>query len=292
MSRFLRSVSSPHRLAVLMLVMSLGAVAPLRADTVVLTPTQDAWLDGRNPSRNNGAANLLSVEGDTNRLKRAVLQFDLSGVSGTVTSATLTMERIGGQSGSDTLTVYALTETWQEGAFDNATCSASGVTWTSRNCTAPNNWTTAGGTTNGTVYASTALTSNFIGAVNWNVTSLAQAWVAGSVANRGLLVRRNTESNSTLPRHDFDSREGNTAPTLTVVFTPPAATSTTTATATRTATNTATPTSTATGTATFTATATATGTATNTATPTATLTATPTNTATGTATFTATATVT
>ncbi|MFN8644872.1 MAG: DNRLRE domain-containing protein [Candidatus Binatia bacterium] len=101
-------------------------MAPLRADTVVLTPIRDAWLDGRNPNRNNGAATLLSVEGESGRLKRAALQFDLSGIVGTVTGATLTLERTGGQGGTDTLDVYALTETWQEGALDNSTCSTAG----------------------------------------------------------------------------------------------------------------------------------------------------------------------
>ncbi|MFN8644873.1 MAG: DNRLRE domain-containing protein [Candidatus Binatia bacterium] len=87
-----------------------------------------------------------------------------------------------------------------------------GVTWTSRDCTSANNWTSAGGTTNGTVYASASLSNNFLGGVDWDVTTLVQAWVGGSLANRGLLVRRSVESSGSKPRHDFDSREGGTSP--------------------------------------------------------------------------------
>ena len=300
--------------AAALLSLLLASAAPLRADTVVLNPTADAWLDGRNPSRNNGAASLLEVEGENGRLKRAALQFDLSGITGTVTSATLSLERVGGQGGADTLDLYALTEAWQEGALDNSPCSTAGVTWNSRDCVAANDWTTAGGTTNGTVYDSATVTSNFIGTVDWDATTLVQAWAGGSLANRGLLIRRNVESAGSKPRHDFDSNEGSTPPQLTIVFTPPSptitrtstasatptatatATITRTPTATSTGTATSTPTATATATATRTATATFTGTATFTNTPTATGTATftntPTATATGTATFTATGTAT
>src|SRR5512143_232910 len=210
------------------------------------------------------ACPLLSVEGESGRLKRAALQFDLSGIVGPVTSATLTLQRTGGQGGSDTLDVYALTETWPEGTLDNTTCSTAGATWPSGDCVAAPNWTSAGGTTDGTVYASAFVASNFLGAVDWDVTSLVQAWAGASLANRGLLIRRSVESAGSKPRHDFDSREGTTQPRLTIIYTPPS------------------PTRTATGTATSTSAPTGTSTATATSTATPTRTATPTSTATGT----------
>jgi hypothetical protein len=295
--------TSPHRLSAGLVASLLCLIAPIasaRAATVVLDPTRDAWLDDRNQERNQGASAELLVEGEGARLKRAAIGFDLSGISGSVTSATLSLERIGGQSGADTLVVYALTQSWVEGGLDGVTCSTTGVTWDSRDCLAANDWTTGGGTTDGTVYGSTAISSNHLGTVSWDVTALVQAWVSGSLANHGLLLRRNVESSGSKPRHDFDSREGGTAPRLTVVYAAPTNTSTATATRTSTSTATSTPTvsstatSTATSTTTFTATAsrtptsTATFTGTSTATPTATHTATATRTSTGTATSTST----
>jgi hypothetical protein len=140
-----RFCSAPPQASAWLALAIIAAAGPAVGTTVVLTPVRDAWLDGRNPSRNNGASTTLQVEGETGRLKRSALQFDLSGIGGTVTSATLSLERVGGQGSGDTLDVYALTESWQEGTLDDSACSTAGATWNSRDCTAANNWTTAGG---------------------------------------------------------------------------------------------------------------------------------------------------
>lgn len=70
---------------------------PPVAGTITVNPTHDAYVDSSRPDRNYGSSSAMRIDGSPE--KNAYLMFDVSGVSGSISSATL---RIYAASGSST----------------------------------------------------------------------------------------------------------------------------------------------------------------------------------------------
>jgi len=183
-------------------------------DTAQLNPTQDTWLDDDDQSDNYGASTTLVVDRSGSGLGdgHAILQFDLSSLpaGATINSATLSLEAIANPSAFD-VNVYEVTEAWSEGSGTGTPGAAS---WDERQAAV--NWSTAGGTVDPTVIATSNTGS--LGQHTWDVTSLVQAWYSGSSTNNGLMLASPNTGTTTVT---YDSREGTVAPVLTVDYTPP-----------------------------------------------------------------------
>jgi subtilisin family serine protease len=182
----------------------LGSDSPI---TVTLTPSQDTWFDAKNTKTNYSTATTFSVEGEQTRLKRGVLQFDLSSIpaNATVLTATLTLKKVSGDAVSDTLSVNALTHSWTE----------SGATWEKYD--GQNKWASVGAYFDPAAAATASMAGN--NSYTWNIKNLTQNWVKGTQPNYGVLLKQNVELTGNQPQHNFSSRESATGkPTLTITY--------------------------------------------------------------------------
>ncbi|MCO6451000.1 MAG: DNRLRE domain-containing protein [Caldilineales bacterium] len=183
--------------------------------SVSLNPTKDAYLLSVRTDENQGASSSIVIS----TINNGVIQFDLSSLpaGATIVSAVLELTRESGtiDPSGDVIEVRGLTQSWVEGNQDTtAQACLDGVTWAERDCDANLAWTTAGGTYNGTIYA----TGSVVTGVNlWNVTTLAQAWYSGSLTNNGLLLRLASGSKV----HGFSSRTGTNPPVLHISYSLP-----------------------------------------------------------------------
>jgi hypothetical protein len=181
-----------------------------------LVAVQDAWIDQSNVTQNKGTDTNLRVSPANAKLRRALVQFDLSSIPATacLSSATLMLKLTAVQSPGWTIAAHRLTQSWTEGTGR----SNSGVTWSRRD--GATSWTTAGGS-----FVATATAEVFTGTSNgvtlqWDVTADVAAFVAGTAPNYGWLVKDSNEGTGKESR--FASRETNTAnrPQLQITFVP------------------------------------------------------------------------
>lgn len=156
--------------------------------------------------------------------RRALLRFSLTSIptGSTVNSATVTLVSdmpVGVNTGTQTLSLLRLTQSWTEGTADftagvGEPTSGSGATWANRaGATA---WTNAGGTFNGTASGTFSNVSVAGTYTSSNVGTDVANWFNGSVTNNGWLLRGNEAAPGTAKR--FYTREGLTPPVLTVRF--------------------------------------------------------------------------
>ena len=207
--------------------------------TVTATPTpptlfsavQDAWIDQSNVTQNKGTDTTLRVQPIAGKLRRTLVQFDLSAVpaGSCVSAATMRLTLTSVQSVSRTYAAHRVTQSWTEGN------GHSGVTWKSRDGTQA--WTTPGGDFSGTATATTSTgTTNGV-ALQWDVTADVNAFLAGTAPNYGWLLKDNTEGSGGEFR--FASRESGATsqrPRLAITYGPCLPTPSVTPTATPTAT--------------------------------------------------------
>ena len=117
----------------------------------------------------------MVVDRETTDLQRALIFFDLSSIpaGATINSAVLKLQatQVGG---SITIGAYQINQAWVE----------TSMTWNQSQ--AGTNWSTAGGTFNSTALAS--ITTNSVGQHSFDITTLAQGWVNGSITNDGVLI--------------------------------------------------------------------------------------------------------
>ncbi|MBI3663804.1 MAG: PQQ-binding-like beta-propeller repeat protein [Acidobacteria bacterium] len=185
-----------QRTVCLALVALLVMPAPaLRADEITtLTAVADATLQQSLPTTNDGATAVLRALGESNEVIRTLARFDLSSIasSAAVKVANLKMKVAQAPTTARNQAAHRVTGTtpWTEG----------GVTWTSRDGTAPNNWGTAGGDI-GVTAINTQSSGTTVGAtINWSILSdgavpnIPQDWVTTPANNQGLLVKDATET--------------------------------------------------------------------------------------------------
>src|SRR6059058_6020915 len=161
----------------------LGA-RPVRAVTVTLPSAGDSWIDEGAQNTNKGTDGHMHVLSTVSKLRRGVIQFDLSSIPAcaSVTSATLRMTIENAGNASRTYGAHRVTASWTEG----------GVTWLRRNSTTL--WTSAGGD-----FVAAPTDSVPTGTVNnvllqWNVTPDVAAFVSGAATNAGWLVKDSVEN--------------------------------------------------------------------------------------------------
>lgn len=204
--------------------------AAVITQTVVLEPAKDNTLyESELGAVSNGAGQHLFA-GMTNdeRLRRAVLSFDLSTVppGAEVHSATLALHVSRTVSGETPVTVHALQRDWGEGDSDapgeegaGALAEPGDATWvftffnTAR-------WTTTGGDFDAAPLATTSVGA--VGDYAWSSPELAadvQRWLDDPSQNFGWIVLGDEATDGTAKR--FDSRENPTQaqrPRLTITY--------------------------------------------------------------------------
>jgi hypothetical protein len=163
---------------------TLAASDPGFAETLQpgATTGEDSYIISSAPNTNNGDGINLQLTADARRI---LIEFNLSGIpsNARITSANLKLYVTAKGSGDPVTNVYRLTQSWTE----------SGVTWNKYDGT--NNWATAGGDYDSTVWATATVTAS--GWSTWNVGNLIQSWVNGSYSNYGMLAGTSTASGTT-----------------------------------------------------------------------------------------------
>lgn len=157
----------------------LGASAPL---------SQDSYVASDQLNKNFGDKNSVVVDGS--EVAVGLLQFDLSGLSGSVTSATLTLQ-VSAIDSDGTIELRKLTSSWNEGTVDYHTLPAFSETSTG-------------------IFS---VTSDDIGGpISMDVTSLAQSWASNGSSNFGVALMA-----SDLVSVGFASKESGSPAVLEVV---------------------------------------------------------------------------
>jgi autotransporter-associated beta strand protein len=153
---------------------------------------------------------------------RTLLRFDLSTIpaGSTLHSATLTLYANGYNNNTmgDPVQVFRATRPWTE----------FGALWATYDGT--NNWTNPGGDAVGTTgqqltapYAVNTSDPASGGPMTWNITPLAQEWLSGTYPNQGILLALGGTLQSDLHFHSRESTSSGLRPSLTLLYSPPAA---------------------------------------------------------------------
>lgn len=197
--------------------------------TVTLNPAKDNSLFQSTPNNSNGAGiYLFSGQTCTNSQRRALMQFDLSGIpsGATILSVSLTVNsnRVGSSgSSSDVYALHRMTTDWGEGTSNDnfglgTTAVAPDATWNDA-MTGSSAWTTAGGDFIGTASSSAPFAPVGDSTIpnSMNLVSDVQNWLDGTNPNYGWILIGNEGATCTARR--FGSRENaNFKPELTVVY--------------------------------------------------------------------------
>lgn len=200
----------------------LGTVVTLRPDD---TSGKDTWLSQDGPTANDGAGSTMdAIKTGGSTFRRILVEFDLSSipVDAVIVSADLELTARISYTGVD-VGVYRITAPWLE---DQATWNIAST---------GNPWSSAGGD-----YQSGAVTVVNPGSVTdgslvvFDVTSLVQSWVDGSVSNYGFLLKLTDEAASApdrgLPSHSSGASTSGYRPALVVDYVVPSSTPTATST--------------------------------------------------------------
>jgi hypothetical protein len=181
------------------------------------TNSIDARMFAGNADSPQGTLTVIGV-GDTGGVYRSVIKWDLSSIpaNAVVTSATLSIYTVEDYSDNTrTMRAYRVLRAWVE----------SEVTWNSYST--GNAWATAGcGNTTSdreaTDIGSVSVASNLAGGSEVSISltpSRVQEWISGALANNGILLKIDTESNDF---YNYGSHENGTAgirPKLVIEYT-------------------------------------------------------------------------
>jgi len=142
---------------------------------VNLAPLADTFIDEEYASTNYGTNSALKTDSEESKPLRTLLQFDFSTMPGPIQSATLYLYMYESNgSTTDQVNAHRVTAEWTE--LD--------ATWNRR--LSGVNWATAGGD-----YASQVESSFVVSQTGWktlDLTTLAEQWRTGAVANYGLIL--------------------------------------------------------------------------------------------------------
>jgi PEP-CTERM motif len=185
MNRFLQRDSQypfahSRKIAITFFIALICMVAPASAGMITITTNQDAGLRGDNAFTRNAAEGLDDkLVTRQNDPSYGLIQFDLSGVTTPIVSATLRMEWNASNVLNQGVSVYRFGTSWTENT----------VTWNSVNGGADPFGQVIGGaldSVNSPDLGSGTQTGTF---AEWDVTAAAQEWKAGTLTNNGLLIR-------------------------------------------------------------------------------------------------------
>jgi len=205
--------------------------------TISLTAVADNTLyESDTGALSNGAGQHIYV-GKTgaiagNKIRRAVVEFDLSAIpaGSTINTATLTLNVSRSNNGAQSVTLHRLLNSWGEGTSDaspggegdGAPATTGDATWIHRFFNTQT-WTIPGGDFAAVVSASQTI--NAVGNYDWTgagLTADVQQWFADSATNNGWILIGNESTSQTAK--ELSSRQNATPanrPTLTVDYSPP-----------------------------------------------------------------------
>lgn len=212
---FLRKIFRSAIIAIILLIFS---TLTLQAQTVTLTSIADNDIFLGNPTRNYGQSPYMYVIQGSSVIDRSLVKFNLSSIpsNATITSATLTLVKIGIDNDAMNIATHQITNPWTEGT-GGSNGKPEESNWNQR--VAGTNWTTAGGDFNPTAETTTSVSNN--GSYTWNIPAMVQNWVTTPGINHGVLLKSTTEAGS-IYQHVFASREYPTVtdrPKLVVTYT-------------------------------------------------------------------------
>ena len=194
-------------IAAILSVAGASLTAAAAETTNVVTSVADAGLSELAPTTNNGSATPLKVDGYDPGGKDlyAALRWDLSQIpaGATVASATVTLN-ISNPS-TQTYGAYELERAWSEGQV-NWNVAATGTPWATAG---------AEGATDRDSQIASVTPSNIAPYTFTIPASVVQGWLRTSSSNNGILLAHTTNYDGFV----FDTKEGATAPKLTINYT-------------------------------------------------------------------------
>ncbi len=181
-----------------------------------LTASKDASVYLQQPDQNTGLDEVLEVSkvyyGNIKDVSRALLKFDLNGVSQSIAGGTVKLDEatlILKETDSEelplefTLEAYPISQSWEMGngtRFDDI--STAGVTWNNREGDIKERWlqtsefsevsTGSYEGKGGTFYYDTYSTQNFeyqTSDINMDVKDIVEDWISGSIPNDGIILK-------------------------------------------------------------------------------------------------------
>ncbi len=212
-----------------------NALGYIKTATVTVTVTNDACDGGtyltapgssgsysQNPLKDNsirqesggndnfGISTFVRVDGQSTKIYRGLLQFDLSSIASnaTISGATLSMVCTAPRTSNPfNISIHRITNSWDEGTLNGGTGISS---WINRLITGPVAWATQGGDFDATAEATTSV--SVAGTYTWTggtLSSMIQNWTNGTNSNDGMLLKFNPEATAN-ENKDFGSRENAT----------------------------------------------------------------------------------
>ena len=180
--------------------------------------SKDTYIKLKNPDTNSnfGTCETLIVDRESTDLHRILLQFDLSGISSsaTISSAELRLYTEAGDNMNVSVFQIGAADTWDEGS----SCGTNGsANWTTR--TASSTWGTVGvvGPSGGGTPVAT-INGSGNGIHSWNITSLVQGWIDGTITNNGVMVgSQDGGGDRTIDYYSRETTSG-TPPTLRITY--------------------------------------------------------------------------
>ena len=181
-----------------------------------LTASKDASVYLQQPDQNTGLDEVLEVSkvyyGNIKDVSRALLKFDLNGVSESIVSGDVSLGEVTlilKETDSEelplefTLEAYPISQSWEMGKgtrFDDI--STAGVTWNNREGDTKERWlqtsefsevsTGSYEGKGGTFYYDTYSTQNFeyqTSDINMDVKDIVEDWISGSIPNDGIILK-------------------------------------------------------------------------------------------------------
>lgn len=197
--------------------------------TVNLNPSKDNSIYSDNANNSSGVGKLYSGQTCSSANRRALMQFDLSGIpaGSTITSVSLTVNvdnvSVGG--GLDTYNLFPLTLGFGEGMSNGGGTGAAAIapdaTWNEA-MFGSLTWTTAGGDF-ALISASSVIMNTSVGNKIFpnsaNFVSLAQTWLDTPASNFGIIMIGNESTTCTARR--FGSKDQGITPILTINYSAP-----------------------------------------------------------------------
>ncbi len=193
--------------------------------TTIINPSKDNSIFSEN-STSNGQGSLFSGAISNGNSRRALLSFDLNSIptGAVITNVSLELTITRSRSSNTPYTLHRLTTDWGEGASlatgaggQGAPAQAPDATWQEAMFSSTA-WNTPGGDFDAVASSTTQISANDATAVfsGADLVTDVQNWLDGTNSNNGWIVIGDETGSRNASR--FDSREGASAPQLSITY--------------------------------------------------------------------------